>query len=272
MSLNLFEFKDYKAYITNRLELPDMPKGSRSRLAECIHCHSAYISQVLNGGAHFSLEQADLINPFLNHTKEESHFFLLLVQYGRAGTASLKNLFQEEIEQAKDAQFNLKNRLVFKKTLSTEDQATFYSSWQYGAIHVLVSVPGCHTERGISQYLGLPLKRVSEIVHFLVQVGLLERTSDRLKIGTSHIHLGKDSPMISRHHTNWRMQAIQSLERGNDPDLHYSSVITASKDDSLKIKEIMVKAIEQIRSIVKDSKDEESYSYAMDFFGLRKNA
>jgi hypothetical protein len=72
--------------------------------------------------------------------------------------------------------------------------------------------------------------------------------------------------MISKHHTNWRMQAIQSLEREAESELHYSSVITVSEGDAVKIREALVKAIEQVRLIVKPSKDEALYCYNLDLF------
>jgi len=63
----------------------------------------------------------------------------------------------------------------------------------------------------------------------------------------------------------------KSLDRLDKKDLHYSSVITASKADADQIKEIMVRAIESVRAVVKNSPDEEGYCYSLDFFGFRKS-
>lgn len=271
MKNSVFDYLDYKDYLRDALEArTEQGRGERSRLAAFVGCHTAYVSQVLNGSAHFSLEQGELINRFLGHGRDQSLFFLFLIQFVRAGTPALKKIFEEQLQVLREKQFILKDRLEFKKTLSREDQATFYSSWHYGAIHVLVSVPGCHTERGLSEYLGLPVERVAEILQFLVGVGLVVRKSGHYEIGTSHIHLEHDSPVISKHHTNWRLQSIQSLDRISKQDLHYSSVITASKKDADEIRSVLVKAIEEVRAIVKGSKDEEGFCYSIDFFGLCK--
>ncbi|MGZ3698691.1 MAG: TIGR02147 family protein [Bdellovibrionota bacterium] len=272
MRNSVFEYRDYKAYLRDSLEArTETKRGERSRLAGFIGCHTAYVSQVLNGQAHFSLEQGELASRFLGHTKDQSLYFLLLIQFARAGTPSLKQLFEEQMQALREKQLVLKDRLEFQKTLTREDQATFYSSWHYGAVHVLVSVPGCHTERGMSDYLGLPVERIAEILQFLVKVGLVLRKDGSYKVGTSHIHLEHDSPLISKHHSNWRLQAIQSLDYSkNNKDLHYSSVITSSKADAEKIRSLLVSAIEDVRAVVKPSKDEEGYCYAIDFFGLRK--
>lgn len=267
---SLFESRDYKAFLKRALDLREAQgRGQRSLLAKAAKCHTAYVSQVLNGPAHFSLEQADRINRFLGHSPSESNFFLTLIQFNRAGTPTLRQHFQEQLQILAEKQLNLRDRLQATSRLSEEDHVKFYSSWHNAAVHVLVSVPGCNTAEGISRYLGLPLSVVQDTLAYLESVGLVTRTKGlQYGIGKSHLHLDASSPMISRHHTNWRLQALRSLEVPRASDLHYSSVITASVEDSIRIREVLVKAIEQIRPIVRASKDEGAFSYCLDFFGL----
>ena len=274
MKNSIFDYKDYKSYLIDALNAraeEHEERGVRSRLAEAAKCHTAYVSQVLNGRAHFSLEQAELVSRFLGHSKDEAAFLLLLVQHNRAGTATLKVHFDEQLKSLAEKQLVLKNRLEFQKTLGREDQATFYSSWHYSAVHVLVSVPGCNTERGIAKYLNLPIPKVTEILDFLQSVGMVTKNEGRYTVGTSHTHLEHDSPMITKHHTNWRMKAVQSFDESALNDLHYSSVITCSQEDSLKIKTALIRAIEEVRAIVKPSKDEAGFAYCLDFFHLKPN-
>ncbi len=133
-----------------------------------------------------------------------------------------------------------------------------------------VSIPGCDTPQGLSNFLDIDLKRIHEILEFLEKVQLVETHKGSLKVGSSHIHLSSDSPLISKFHTNWRLQAVQSMNTNNPQDLHYSSIMTCSVADSKKIKEIMTRAIEDVRKIIKESKDEKCFSYSMDFFGISK--
>jgi uncharacterized protein (TIGR02147 family) len=265
-----FEFKDYKAFVNYALESGSQPsRGIRTRMAEAIQCHSAYVSQVLNGDSHFSPEQGESLAKFLGLSKGESQYFLNSLFYARAGTQSLREYFSEQMSSLKEEHFVLKNRLQYTKSLSKEDHATFYSSWHYGAVHVAVTIPSCQTQSGLCEYIGLSLQRVNEILSFLKSVGLVTEKSGRFQIGATHINLGSDSPLISKHHTNWRMKAVQSMDAPRKSDLHYSSVITASKEDLDKIRSVLVKAIEDVRSIVKPSKEEACFSYNIDFFDLK---
>ncbi|HLD99879.1 MAG TPA: TIGR02147 family protein [Bdellovibrionota bacterium] len=269
MERNIFDFKDYKAYLNENFKTrPSGGRGVRSALANAIGCQSAYVSQVLNGPAHFSLEQADLINQFLGHTSDESGFFLLLVQLARAGTQSLRSHFQTQIEAVIGKRLILKNRLDVKQTLSPENQAVYYSAWYYAAVHVMLSIPELQTREALIRHLRLPPQRITDVLNFLVSVKLAVKSGTRYQIGTTRIHLPSDSPLISKHHTNLRMLAIQSLDRNEEKDLHYSSVVTISKDDVLKIKSELVKNIETLKKVIRDSKEEVGYCLSFDFFGI----
>lgn len=266
----IFGFSDYKTYLREHFNRRrDQEKGLRSRLAEAVRCHAAYVSQVLNGDAHFSLEQTELVAKFLTLNKSETGYLLLLVQHARAGTVTLKAHFETLMKELAAKQLVLKDRLEFNKSLNREEQATFYSSWHYGAVHVLVSVPGCHQEKGIAKYLNIPVSKVVEVLEFLLRVRLVAKTDAGYTIGNGRIHLEHDSPMISKHHTNWRLKAVQALDTGEPADLHYSSVITCAEADAPKIKAALVRAIEEVRAIVRPSKDEAGYAYCLDFFGLK---
>lgn len=265
----LYEYREYKAYLSDALQ--DLGKGAKVRLAKACDCQPGYVSHVLNGTAHFSLEQAQKISEFLGHTKVHQSFFIFLVSKDRAGSADLKNFFETELTKIRESQLILKNRLQTRDALTVEQQAIFYSSWHYGAIHVGIMIPGCQTENGLSDYFQIPSKRVGDIVQYLEEINLIRRNEKGLlEITETQIHLSSDSPLISKHHTNWKMRSITSLDRVEKNDLHYSSVVTVSEGDVPKIRELMVQTIESIRGIVRTSKEESCYSYQFDLFHLGK--
>jgi uncharacterized protein (TIGR02147 family) len=215
-----------------------------------------------------SREQAEKITPFLGLGEEQAHYFILMVSSARAGSETLRRYYKRQMAATKENRKVLKNRMHFQKILSVEDQALFYSSWHYGAFHVAVSLPGCDTERGLSHYFDVPLKKVNEIVSFLIQTGLVVRHDSKLSVGPHQVFLGSDSPLVSKLHSNWRIEAMKSLDRYTENDLHYSSVVTASRQDVAVIREIMVKSIEEIRRVVRSSPHEACFVYDLDLFEL----
>src|SRR5580698_6182945 len=99
MTKSVLEFDDYKSFI-KEIEgaRSELQRGFRTRLAEAAQCQSAFVSQVLNTGAHFSLEQGLRVAKFLNLDKEESQFFILLLEKNRAGTKDLEDFFSGQLD------------------------------------------------------------------------------------------------------------------------------------------------------------------------------
>lgn len=267
MKKDIFDYRSYKSYLRDLIHhQPGKGFGFRTRVAEAIGCRSAYVSQVLQGSANLSLEQAEALNAFLGHTAEEGDFFLLLIQQERAGSQRLRERWERQIRLAREKRLILKDRVDIKKSLTPEDQATYYSSWHYAAIHILITIERYRAIESIAEYFHLPVARVADVVEFLCRLGLVAKDRGRLKPGISRIFLGNDSPSIAKHHTNWRMRAIESLDRSEHADLHLSTVVSISKTDVTRIKEILVKNLEEARAVAKASTEEELHCLALDFF------
>jgi uncharacterized protein (TIGR02147 family) len=265
MELSVFEYTDYKRYLT---EVGDArPRGYRKALAQATHCQTAYISHVLNGPGHFNLEQAEASARFLDMNREELRYFLALVEHNRAGTASLRKVLSEQIEEMRERHLSLKKRVGIQATLSRENQAIYYSSWHYAAVHMAVTVPALRTRRNLGKALRVSPRKLNEILDFLVSVGLLNRAGESFLPGSTQLHLEKDSPLIFQHHDNWRGQAMASMhEEHADAAVHYSSVVTLSAEDVQKIRALITQNLSEWIQIVKDSKEEQVYGIGIDFF------
>ena len=91
--LDLFEQTDYKAYLLALIATyPSKGRGIHRSMAEAIRCQVAYISHVLAGDYHFSIEQAEASARFFGLSRAESEFFVLLVSHNRSGTTELREL------------------------------------------------------------------------------------------------------------------------------------------------------------------------------------
>jgi uncharacterized protein (TIGR02147 family) len=263
----VFEFTEYKSYLKKILhERTKTQRGAQSRLAEAMNCRPGYVTQVLGGKADLSLEQADAVSQFLGHTSEESEYFLLLVIFGRAGTKTLKDKIKAQIERQQKERADLKKRFKVDE-VSHQNQMLFYSNWVYVAIFTMLGIPKLQTKEALSAHLGLSLKRVAELLSELEKMGLVVAKGDRYLPSSNRTHLGKDSPMLPKHHANWRMQAMRSIEK-RDESFHYSSVITISEADVSLVRERLTQALEEVAKIVEPSKDECALSLCIDFFEI----
>ncbi len=273
MNKTIYQYRDYKKYLHDYIQSqPGKGYGFRSRIAETTHCDTAYVSQVLRQNAHFSLEQAEDLNDLLGHTQDESEYFLLLIQLARAGTPKLRARTEKLLQGYIEKSQVLKHRVDIKQTLGELDQVRYYSAWYYAAVHILIAIPEFRTRDLIAARLGLSSEKVSQILEFLLSVGLASKLGDHYSIGTNRIFLGNDSMMLSKHHNNWRVKAIEMINRNSlqgDLNLHLSTVLSFAKKDVAAVKEKLIQGIEEARKIVRESNPEEDiYCLGVDFFRL----
>ena len=266
-SKDVFNFSDYKGFL-KQFEKEKRPviRGFRSRLAENADCNNAFISQVLNTSAHFSLEQGIKIAEYLDLNSEEKKYFILLLEFGRAGTKELKSHFINLINEMQENHLNIKGRVKHEKGLSTEAQSTYYSQWYFSAIHILVTIPHLRTIPEIGRALRLKVSVVEKAISFLLSVDLIIEKSGKFFPGPSYLHLEKNSPNIPKHHTNWRMSAINSLQNENKGDVHYSTVSTLSRKDAEVIRARFVQNIQEYVEQLTHSSEETMYCFNLDFF------
>lgn len=264
--MQIWEFDSYREYLLQKLGPDGSRTGLRKKLAEFIPVHTTYVTLVLKEKAEFSLEQAEKINDFFNHSNDEGEYFLLLIMHERAGSQNLKKRFFRKIKEMRDQRLNVQKRIAASQQISKEDREKFYSSYYYPSIHVLTSIPDFQSVETLASALKINRESCQEMVDFLLKLGIIKIEKSKLVPGSAHVHLGTDSEMILRHHSNWRLHCLQNLQILNPQDLHYSGILSLSQEDAFKIKDILIEAIRKNIEIVRDSKEEVAYVMNIDFY------
>jgi uncharacterized protein (TIGR02147 family) len=268
MRPNIFEFQSYQKYLESALTAGDKAWGRKSALARRLGCQTSFVSQILAGHTHLSLEHALKVCEFFGHSDDEKSCFLLLLQHGRAGTQELRAYFEEQIDSLKRQRQHVTERLKVDEEITKDDQATYYSSWWYAAIHVATMLPQIKSREDIAELLGLPVQTVSAALDFLISRRLVEEKAGKYKPGKSRVHLGSRSPLISRHHANWRIKAVEVQERNHPKNLHYSGVLAISKKDGERIKSMILDMLQNTEKVIIPSKEERLFVLLVDFFKL----
>jgi uncharacterized protein (TIGR02147 family) len=264
-----FDSRGYKEFLAAWIaDQPHNGHGAKAVLARAAQCQTAYISQVMGGRAQLSAEQLERIATHIGLRDEETRFLLLLLQKDRAGTPRLRELFDSEIKAILQKRTQLKNRLSEKTKIGPEELTRYFSSWIYPALHLTATLKTRHGTEVMAKRFGLPLKLVQDALAFLESAGLVEKTKSGWRASQTRMHLPHDSPMISRHHINWRLQAIRDIERQRERSLHYSSIVSISKEDAEALREQLLQTIERAKTRIKDSPEELLYSFCLDFFEL----
>ena len=83
-------------------------------------------------------------------------------------------------------------------------------------------------------------------------------------------HLEKKSPLLIKHHTNWRLKAIQVAETLSDEELMYTANFSVSKKDFHILREQLLQTVQKFLKIVGPSPAEEIAQFNIDLFWIRK--
>lgn len=265
----IFSFEGYKEYLGAACGAKGTRKGVRSAMAMAAPCNTGYITQVLNGDRHFSLEQAQNISKFLNHTKDEEHFFLLLLQRDRAGTLILRQYFEDQLIALQEKRLVIRERLGKTHELTQAQQSKYYSSWIYAATNVALSIPELQDRDLLAKKLGLTTEKLIDVLDFLISVGLAVEKDGKLVSGPAHIHLGADSDLITRHHANWRLQAMKAIDNFNQQNMHYSAVVSLSAKDFKEIKDKLISTVQALTITISTSREEKLCVLNLDWFEMK---
>lgn len=271
MIKSLYEYPHYRSYLKALLQsLPGKGHGVRSQWAKAMGCQVAYVSHVLAGKYELSLEQGEALANHLGLSRDEKDFFLLRIQESRAGTHSLREHIRKQIQDLRRKRDELRNRMRIQESLTLEDQAIYYSSWHYSAIHMLLTIPEYRSSpEKIAEYFSVPILKVKEVLDFLLLRNLIRFSSGRYEVTNNYIFINKDSPLFTHQQSFWRHKAVESLYRNNPDHIHFASVFSLSESDVRQVREILLAAIEKSSAVIKPSKEERLYAICMDYFEVR---
>ena len=266
--VDLFRFKEYRDYLRVEFSGTGENRGRRALLSKRLKCQTSFLSQVLTDRSHLSLEHAIQTSEFLNHNASEKRYFMLLVQKSKAGSKTLLNYFDEEISKIHQERESIQERINVKTELNLEDQMKYYSTWHYSALHILAALPTLNSVDGMCTRLKLEPALVKNALQFLEESGFVRKKDGAYQIGPTRIHLPKGAPMLPRHHANWRMKAIESVDEEKAGDLHYSGILGISKKDAKVFKERLLQLLQEFEPILLESKEEVPIVLLMDLFTL----
>jgi uncharacterized protein (TIGR02147 family) len=267
----LYLYENYKKYVIDRLaELPKNGRGAFSWMAKAAQTYSSSLSQVFKGDKHLTMEQAAAISEFLEFSEDEATFFLLLVQHARAGSLRLKQILGRQIATIREKESGLEMRLPSEIKMAENEMATFYSDWTYSAVRMLSFIPETQTIEAMAMRLRLPRIKIQQAIKFLVDNDLCVEKKGKILPGSQHTHIGASSPWASRHHGNWRIMAMEKHPiLSKTSELAYTSPVTLSRKDALRVRELLATLCEEVREVVDKSPSEALYCINLDWFEVR---
>lgn len=240
--------------------------GTKGKIAEFLGVSSSLVSQILKGEKTLTPDQTSDLSDFLGLNEIESDYLHLLVEMDRAGSHRYREKIQRKITHLKEQSRRVGKRVPRNKELSDEQRAIYYSSWIYTGIRNLTAIPNLDNINAISEYLHIEPGVVNRVIRFLVENGLCREEKGKISHGPASTHVDRDSPFVNKHHQNWRLRAIQHMERGRKEDIFFTSPMSLSREASEEIRRQIPNFIQSIMKISAPSPSEVAACLNMDWF------
>jgi uncharacterized protein (TIGR02147 family) len=266
--MDVFQETDYRKIIEQIFfQMPKHGHGQMSRLARHLKVNTTLVSQVLSKKRDFTEEQAFQTTQFFQFNKIESYYFVLLVQWARAASTEMKNFYLDQIKRQQiEAQQGLKNRVSVKKELSFEQQAVYYSSWLYAAIHTLVGIEGFDKIEAIAHRLRISTDQARLHIDQLINYNLLFERGSRYSVGAASTYLPPQSPLVIRHHQSWRQISNHRMEMQHNKDFFFTGPFSIHPSDYDLIRKELVELTGRLYKIVEKTKAQELACINIDLF------
>lgn len=262
--MNIFEFLDYKKYLKARLS-----KGEKANFANFIGCAPSYLSQVISGKPEISMEHGMRANRYFDHSEVQSKFFLLLLQFSKAGSQELKDFLHKQIREMQALSREVKEQISGAEELGPEEKSIYYSSWVYPALHILLALPEARDTRAIAKKLDITTSEAENRIAELLQLGIVAKTKHGFEVNAKRLHLTPDSPLLMQYHSQSRIKALELITKNKKGNLHYSSYISMTQEDAEKIRNLILSNIKEVESIYRPSEPKTVYGFNLDYFELK---
>jgi uncharacterized protein (TIGR02147 family) len=266
--MTILDFEEYRDFIRYRLRgLPLRGRGEMSNIAKSLRMNATWLSQIMSGSRQFTVDQALELGALWQLSSTEIEYFILLVQLERSATHKAKLFFRKKIDTLKTENSKLQNQVPHERQFDEKEKAIFYSSWLYSAIHLYTSTKkdGVTIEEILSHF-EIHRVRAINILTFLVQSELCFKNENRYSPTTLSTFVDRESPHFLKHHSNWRIRAIEKAERLSDEEVMFTAPVSIAREDFPSVQKELVRCIKTISGIVKDSNADSVAALNIDWF------
>lgn len=263
------EPRSYKRIVIDRIESgPTKGRGEYSKIAERLKVNNSMVSQIFRGDKDLTMEQAATLVDYLGFNDIEAEHFIQLVAIERAGSVSLKRRLQKRLTEIEAKMRQVDAHISPAVELDDNAKALFYSHWYFSAIRLASDIPGLGNVDAMAKHLNLPRATTRRVVQFLLSTGLCVGNEDDFRIGPPRTHVSANSPVVARHHTNWRLKSIHAMEAQSPTDLFFSSPMTLSEEDVEKVRLLLMNVIEKTGSVVDRSPSQKLRCLTIDWYAV----
>ncbi len=263
--MTIFDFDNYRLFVKSWVKLANT-RGAYSAMAKQLGISSTMVSQVIAGEKSFSVENIFDLAQHLGLTEKEADFLFLLNDYDRAGNHRLKERVKNKMAQARREAKDLSQRLKKNLDMSPEAQSVYYSSWLFSAVRNSCTISEFQSLQALTEKLNISAEALNRVVQFLVENGLMDKDGHQIKSMGKLSHVGAKSPLVVKHHQNWRLRGFQTMDNFSEDNLFVTVPMSLSSEHAEALRKELPGLIEKITARLSKEPAQETRCLNIDFF------
>lgn len=267
MEKQIFIFDSYKKVMAHLLTGKDR-RGQLTRAADFLRCQRSYLSRVIVEELHLTPDHAFQLAKFWKFNLQERNYFMKLVELERSGDHDYRVFLKQQLLDLKAQHENIQERIKKAHLSPSALQISYFSSWTMSAVHFLTAIDEYHSVEAIASRLNLRKTQVLECLHQLKELGYVSMDGNRWKYQNGDFHAPKNSPLVILHHQNWRQRSILDAQDFENNNVHFTGVLTLSRADVERLKELFLNFISEANQISAPSNPEEAVALTCDLFKI----
>lgn len=268
----VFEFTNYRKGFGKLFKQQKKLRGARwslSKLGDKIGIQASYLTNVTKERAHFSSDQIFSICEQLELSESETDFLNTLMQMERATHPRLKKQLTDQLALIRNE--NLRPEKLIKtqeSPLSELDRSKYYLDPMIELMHMYLSLDHAPIEiSAMAKTWQLPENRISGIITFLQNVGLIKLSGSKWKVESLHQHLSRDSYLTQPQQMLKRMKAFEVIQKHPKEKVYsYMGTMTASEDTRAEIQIRFLNFLKECEPLIRASASKEIYHIQFDLF------
>jgi len=273
--MNLYLSRDYRQILRQLVEERRVhdPRFTFQSLATAARIQKSYMSKVVTGAAHLTIDQMFLVGRHLELTSEATRYLELLLERERTGVEARARDLDRQIETARaphlESQSHLKAEAVM---VSTGGLTEYYLDPFNQIVHVCLFIEAYRLDPGcLARDLHQPPLRISGALATLARLGLIKQKKAKgggWELLTTSLHLKRQSPVYRPWRNQLKLLAMNRLDMVRDADSYsFANIFSA---DRATFEEIQVRFLQFIRNVdtecIKPAPDRNVFQMAFDLF------
>ncbi len=245
------------------------PRLTQSYFAERAGIQRTYLSHVLAGRADFNSDQLFSMCEALGLSRTQYEELNLMLEIERCSVSARKQQLLQRLQQLRDDALRSENFLS-ASTSKAAISEQYYRDPFMPVVHMMLLIDGFRSHPPkIAESLGLPPRRLAEILNGLREIGIISGSEHKLDVKVPNLHLPETHPLSRVHATEMRQLAIHRRMVSDDPrELYFTASLTADVKTLAKIKSTLLSCIGTISSDVASAPSNEVAQLNIDLFAL----